>query len=387
MQAIFRLAAIAAACASVSALADTTIYGKVNLSLEHVAAKGAGNGQDIAPMQRVTSNLSYIGFKGEENLGNGLKAVWQVEQDINPDNCSGSCGGFANRNSFVGLKGDWGRMIAGRYDMYWTSHIAGMDSRIIGAGLAGSILSVFGTFGGYNPTPGNSRRATAALMGGRAVNVLRYDTPNLDGWSGSLSYATGEVRGASGSPSAWQVESDYKKGPLVANLAYLHANDSNGSLTNTSGAAYDGMRTDAAKLVAAWRFDQGTLIGLGAEYLATRYPEGGKVRRMAYAAHLGQSLSPAAYVGMSLGRAGKIHSSLAGSASTEDSDARFISLIASYHLSKRTMVYAEYARLFNAANAGYYFVSTGNLNNASAGLVAGKGADPRSLMIGMNHVF
>ena len=40
MQAIFRLAAIAAACASVSALADTTIYGKVNLSLEHVAAKG-----------------------------------------------------------------------------------------------------------------------------------------------------------------------------------------------------------------------------------------------------------------------------------------------------------------------------------------------------------
>lgn len=108
---------------------------------------------------------------------------------------------------------------------------------------------------------------------------------------------------------------------------------------------------------------------------------------MAYAAHLGQSLSPAAYVGMSLGRAGKIHSTLAGSASTEDSDARFISLIASYNLSKRTMVYAEYARLFNAANAGYYFVSTGNLNNASAGLVAGKGADPRSLMIGMNHVF
>ena len=66
-----------------------------------------------------------------------VSAVWQVEQDINPDNCSGSCGGFANRNSFVGLKGSWGRAIAGRYDMYWTSHIAGMDSRIINAGLAG----------------------------------------------------------------------------------------------------------------------------------------------------------------------------------------------------------------------------------------------------------
>ena len=206
-----RLSALALACASLGALADTTIYGKINLSLEHVAARGAGNGQDILPMQRVTSNLSYLGFKGEEDLGGGLNAVWQVEQDINPDNCSGSCGGFANRNSFVGLKGSWGRAIAGRYDMYWTSHIAGMDSRIINAGLAGSILSVFGTFGGYNPTPGTSKRGTAALMGGRAVNVLRYDTPNLDGWTGSLSYATGETRGASGSPSAWQIESDYKK--------------------------------------------------------------------------------------------------------------------------------------------------------------------------------
>ena len=37
------------------------------------------------------------------------------------------------------------------------------------------------------------------------MNVLRYDTPNLDGWTGSLSYATGETRGASGSPSAWQI--------------------------------------------------------------------------------------------------------------------------------------------------------------------------------------
>jgi hypothetical protein len=49
------------------------------------------------------------------------------------------------------------------------------------------------------------------------------------------------------------------------------------------------------------------------------------------------------------------------------------------------MVYAEFARLYNAANAGYYFVSTGNLN--ASGLSAGKGADPRSLMIGMNHTF
>jgi predicted porin len=106
---------------------------------------------------------------------------------------------------------------------------------------------------------------------------------------------------------------------------------------------------------------------------------------MAYAMHLGQSLSPAAYVGMTVGRAGRVNSSVAGAANTDDTGARFISMIASYNLSKRTMVYAEFARLYNAANAGYYFVSTGNLN--ASGLSAGKGADPRSLMIGMNHTF
>lgn len=37
-----RLSALALACASLGALADTTIYGKINLSLEHVAARGAG---------------------------------------------------------------------------------------------------------------------------------------------------------------------------------------------------------------------------------------------------------------------------------------------------------------------------------------------------------
>ena len=80
-----RLSALALACASLGALADTTIYGKINLSLEHVAARGAGNGQDILPMQRVTSNLSYLGFKGEEALGNGLKAIFQFETAVGMD--------------------------------------------------------------------------------------------------------------------------------------------------------------------------------------------------------------------------------------------------------------------------------------------------------------
>ncbi|WP_230370517.1 hypothetical protein [Paludibacterium denitrificans] len=54
---------------SATAMADNTvIYGKINLALETVSAKGATDGHSNIPSgQRVTSNLSYLGFRGEEN--------------------------------------------------------------------------------------------------------------------------------------------------------------------------------------------------------------------------------------------------------------------------------------------------------------------------------
>lgn len=379
MRSYIQAATLAAlATMSLPALADATIYGKINLAVESTAANGATTGANLPTTTRVTSNLSHLGFKGEEDLGNGTKAVWQVEQDINPDGCT-NCG-FANRNSFVGLKGDWGRAIVGRYDMYWTSHIAGMDSRLINAGLAASILSLFGTYGGYVTPTGKS---TTALMGGRAVNVLRYDSPNWNGLTSSLTYSTAEQTGTVGKPTSWQVELDYKEGPMVANFAYLHAKDSNGSLTNTGGVPSLGTDTDAMKLVAAYRFSQGTQFGVGAEYLNTQFREG-DVKRTAYGIHLGQSLSSAIYIGSTLGKAARVKSNIAGS-NTTDTDAKFFTLVGTYSLSKRTMAYVEYARIYNAANAGYYFVSTGSLN--TGGTVAGKGADPRTLMVGMNHTF
>ncbi len=73
--------ALSAACASPLALADVTIYGTMNSSLESVKATGAANSaNDVKSTSRVSSNTSKIGFKGQEDLGNGLKAIWQVEQ-------------------------------------------------------------------------------------------------------------------------------------------------------------------------------------------------------------------------------------------------------------------------------------------------------------------
>jgi predicted porin len=55
---------------------------------------------------------SRIGVKGSEDLGNGLKAIYQVEFGINlndtNNNVLSNADSITYRNTFVGLAGDWG---------------------------------------------------------------------------------------------------------------------------------------------------------------------------------------------------------------------------------------------------------------------------------------
>ena len=86
---------------SAAALADVTVYGAIDETLESVSARGAANSsKNIGQTTRVNSNSSLIGFKGSEDLGNGLKAIWQVESGVAIDcltawrrcgRCSGIC--------------------------------------------------------------------------------------------------------------------------------------------------------------------------------------------------------------------------------------------------------------------------------------------------------
>ena len=79
-------AALSAAFVAPAALADVTTYGVINSSVEFAKATGATNSAlDVKSVNRVTANNSRIGFKGWEDLGNGLKAIWQVEQNVDID--------------------------------------------------------------------------------------------------------------------------------------------------------------------------------------------------------------------------------------------------------------------------------------------------------------
>jgi Gram-negative porin len=122
-----------AVCAPAIAQTNVTIYGSFNVALERVRAEDATastaalNSMVGAPgltpaefewRNRVTSTNSNIGFRGTEDLGNGLKAIFQCESFANIDNGSPGPAGtiLCNRNSNVGLSGGWGTVFYGIWD-------------------------------------------------------------------------------------------------------------------------------------------------------------------------------------------------------------------------------------------------------------------------------
>ena len=85
------------------------IYGKIHVSVDSSDTDGASNNDGLS----VSSNSSRLGFKGEMPAGS-VNFVYQIEQEVRLDDSSG--GTFASRNSFVGMKGGFGKLIVGIHD-------------------------------------------------------------------------------------------------------------------------------------------------------------------------------------------------------------------------------------------------------------------------------
>ena len=95
--------AVASAFAAPVAMADApTIYGKLNVNAAFV------NGSDM----NINDTASRLGVKGSEDLGNGLKAVYKIEFDVD----LAGAGELTGRNQYLGLAGGFGTVLMGRHD-------------------------------------------------------------------------------------------------------------------------------------------------------------------------------------------------------------------------------------------------------------------------------
>lgn len=104
------LSALMVSVLPLSAMADVTVYGKANVSLQNADESGDAKIE-------LVSNASRIGLKGSEEITEGLKAIYQLEYQTEVDDGSGSNSQtFNQRNIYIGLQGSAGTIMGGHFD-------------------------------------------------------------------------------------------------------------------------------------------------------------------------------------------------------------------------------------------------------------------------------
>ncbi len=159
------------------AVAQVEIYGRANVFVDSYSATGsAAAATDFKSRTRVNDQGSRLGVRGREDLGRGLRAVYQIESGVNIDTgkqntsepggpTNASTGFLATRDSWVGVEGGWGRVLLGRQSLYYGNGIIEqVTSNYVNVGLP--------LFSGNLIVPSPTARTS---------NVLSYTTPIVNG--------------------------------------------------------------------------------------------------------------------------------------------------------------------------------------------------------------
>lgn len=174
-----KLTALVLSALPLAAVADVSLYGEIkagvegrNYQLQLTEPPPKNQSQPVVTKakSRIRTKISdfgsFIGFKGSEDLGEGLKAVWQLEQDVSV--AGGGATRWGNRESFVGLAGEFGTLRAGRVANQFDDASQAID-------------------------PWDSNNDVASQLGifkrhdDMSVSV-RYDSPEFSGFSGSVQF-------------------------------------------------------------------------------------------------------------------------------------------------------------------------------------------------------
>ena len=197
------LIALTLAALPVAASADVILYGQIKAGVEvsqvKVGSKLVNDVDEVGAdgksktATEIADLGSRIGFKGHEQLGNNLNAIWQVENEVS---VAGG-GTWAGRESFIGLEGGFGKIRAGKLD----TQLKNMDA--------------IDPWEYSNPALG---LGVFTRTGERAVSV-RYDTPVWAGFSGNVQYTPRD----NANPSDKYTHKDPSQDAYYAGLNYENA--------------------------------------------------------------------------------------------------------------------------------------------------------------------
>ncbi|WP_020654466.1 porin [Massilia niastensis] len=354
------VACVALYAATAGAQTHVQIYGRLNVSAEHVKASATAAGPRLS-QARISNNRSVLGFRGSEDLGDGLKLVFQIEASVSPDTGAGE---IARRDTRIGLDGNFGTLFVGNWVTAYNGATSGLDPFYpTTAGYMGIMAN------GAGPAVDNVSNTSS--FDRRQANSVHYWSKPWKGLGLRISHGVNEERPANGArPNLTSAAAIYEHGAWYATLAHERHHDYQGPGRN----------------------DSGTKFGLAYQFGATRVAA--VAERLKYETGLGDLERDACYVSVSHQMGS--HGLRAGVARADDgkgaaanrvgfvrggpqTGAIHATLGYDYTLSKRTMVYAYHTHLDNEANAAYDF--------AINSLGPGAGSTLKGTAFGLRHSF
>ncbi|PTB16938.1 porin [Trinickia symbiotica] len=221
---IFAAVGFLGACAPAFSQGSVTLYGSLDNSIQYVHNTGGKSQQWSLQGGQIGTNK--WGFKGVEDLGGGLRAVFQLENGFDINNGKFKQGGAEfGRLAFVGIKSDnYGAILLGRnYDALTDLVFPTQPNYYLY----------------YFTAPGDVDNADTNA---RINNVVKWQSPVWSGFQAAATYALGGIAGSVGSGQSYSAALSYTAGPLALAGGYLHADEGNPTVstrgTSTFGSLF-----------------------------------------------------------------------------------------------------------------------------------------------------
>ena len=358
---LITLAVLAAATGVAQAQSSVVIYGTVDAGF--VSERG-GKAGSVNKLDSGVASASRLGFKGTEDLGSGLSALFVLESGFGVDNgTQDKAGSIFNRQSYIGLSSKTsGTLTLGRQYTPWYNTLSKVADPFA-AGYAGTAKNLF---------PANTRTS----------NTVLYTSPNFNGFDADVAYTFGEKAESNKYGRQFGASAGYSNGPLNARLAY----------NNTSNDDVGVQAASARNWLAAVNYDFAVAkayvaygVNKGANSATMNngrtYTENNVVKNYydyAPAALSNDSNNLLIGATVPVGPAGTVMASYikTNDKTNANADADQWALGYSYALSKRTSTYASYAKIKNKNGASY---TVGNNSNRGSGY--------KAFNVGVRHSF
>lgn len=341
---LLALAVLTSFAGAASAQSSVTIYGVVDAGITRETGAIAGS---VTKLASGVQSGNRLGFKGSEDLGNGLKAIFQIENGFDIDTGMTRQGGrLFGRQAFVGLAGNAGTVALGRQ---YNPIFGALDSiDPFGTGLPGQTVNLM--------SPGNVR----------TDNAITYTTaPNNVGFTGTVLYGAGEVPGSNSAKRTFGFSGEFKRDALLVTLAYdkLSANTttapfSGGLKLLMVGATYNFGPVTAHAAYETEKGDTGNTANFRDAMVGVTIPAG-----------------PGSFMASYIHKSDRLENARRG--------AKQFGVGYTYSLSKRTNVYTSYARINNNKGAAWY---VGDASSGGSDLQK-VGESSSAFTVGIRHKF